>query len=85
MCTSEVNRHPLQSESRTGHRFSAMTSQPATRAVLALGELGYRVKEMLGGFEYRVREGFGFEIRQGPGRRGADPHTAPGGSEECGC
>lgn len=57
----------------------------ATRAALALAELGYRVKEMLGGFEYWVREGFGFETRQGPGQRGADPLTAPAGSEDCGC
>ncbi len=55
------------------------------RAALALAGLGYRVKEMLGGFEYWVREGFAFETRQGPGRRAADPFTAPAGSEDCGC
>ncbi|MEV6749964.1 MULTISPECIES: rhodanese-like domain-containing protein [unclassified Streptomyces] len=57
----------------------------ATRAALALAELGYRVKEMLGGFEYWVREGFEFETREGRERRAPDPLTAPAGSEDCGC
>lgn len=57
----------------------------AARAALALAELGYRVKEMLGGFEYWAREGFGFETWQGPERRAADPLTAPAGPEDCGC
>ncbi|MFD0024252.1 rhodanese-like domain-containing protein [Streptomyces sp. NPDC058382] len=57
----------------------------AARAALALAGIGYRVKEMLGGFEYWVREGFAFETRQGHVRRGPDPLTAPAGSGECGC
>ncbi|MFD7616766.1 rhodanese-like domain-containing protein [Streptomyces sp. NPDC059802] len=57
----------------------------ATRAALALAELGYRVKEMLGGFEYWVREGFEFETWEGRGRRDADPLTAPVDSDDCGC
>ncbi|MGW6205619.1 rhodanese-like domain-containing protein [Streptomyces sp. NBC_01220] len=57
----------------------------ATRAALALAELGYQVKEMLGGFEYWVREGFGFETWQGSERRTADPLTAPDASGDCGC
>ncbi|MFB8028748.1 rhodanese-like domain-containing protein [Streptomyces sp. NPDC056465] len=57
----------------------------ATRAALALAELGYPVKEMLGGFEYWVREGFAFETWEGPERRTADPLTAPAGGEDCGC
>ena len=56
----------------------------ATRAALALAELGYQVKEMLGGFEYWVREGFAYETRQGPERRDADPLTAPVAAA-CGC
>lgn len=56
----------------------------ATRAALALAELGYQVKEMLGGFEYWVREGFEFETRQGGERRSADPLTAPVDGD-CGC
>ncbi|MGW1410426.1 rhodanese-like domain-containing protein [Streptomyces sp. NPDC002403] len=57
----------------------------ATRAALALARLGYQVKEMLGGFEYWVREGFGYETWEGPERGDADPLTAPVGAEDCGC
>ncbi|MGW2058663.1 rhodanese-like domain-containing protein [Streptomyces sp. NPDC001840] len=55
-----------------------------TRAALALASLGYRVKEMLGGIEYWIREGFEVETWQGRERRAADPLTAPTGAE-CGC
>lgn len=57
----------------------------AARAALALAGLGYQVKEMLGGFEYWAREGFGYETREGEGRRAADPLTAPAGAGRCGC
>ncbi|CAM5296673.1 MULTISPECIES: rhodanese-like domain-containing protein [Streptomyces] len=57
----------------------------ATRAALALAELGHQVKEMLGGFEYWVREGFEYETWQGRERRPADPLTAPSGDGNCGC
>ncbi|MFI8218912.1 rhodanese-like domain-containing protein [Streptomyces sp. NPDC085932] len=57
----------------------------AARAALALAELGYRVKEMLGGFEYWVREGLVFETWQGRERREPDPLTAPVESGDCGC
>ncbi|MDX2731055.1 MULTISPECIES: rhodanese-like domain-containing protein [unclassified Streptomyces] len=57
----------------------------ATRAALALAELGYQVKEMLGGFEYWAREGFEFETWEGRERRTADPFTAPVDSDDCGC
>jgi rhodanese-related sulfurtransferase len=58
----------------------------ATRAALALAELGYQVKEMLGGFEYWAREGFAYETWQGRERREADPLTAPrAGADNCGC
>ncbi|WP_329351789.1 rhodanese-like domain-containing protein [Streptomyces sp. NBC_01261] len=57
----------------------------ATRAALALAELGYQVKEMLGGFEYWVREGFGFETWEGSERRAVDSLTAPVGAGDCGC
>ncbi|WP_409473608.1 rhodanese-like domain-containing protein [Streptomyces sp. HC307] len=69
----------------------------ATRAALALAELGYQVKEMLGGFEYWVREGFEYETWQGRERRPADPPprsnkaragappSAPVDAEDCGC
>ncbi|MFF2213161.1 rhodanese-like domain-containing protein [Streptomyces antibioticus] len=58
----------------------------ATRAALALAELGYRVKEMLGGFEYWAREGFAYETWEGGDRRPADPLTAPvNDGADCGC
>ena len=57
----------------------------ATRAALALAELGYQVKEMLGGFEYWVREGFEFETWEGRERGATDALTAPVGAADCGC
>jgi rhodanese-related sulfurtransferase len=57
----------------------------ATRAALALSELGFQVKEMLGGFEYWVREGFAFETWEGHERRDADPLTSPVAAADCGC
>ncbi|MFD0028804.1 rhodanese-like domain-containing protein [Streptomyces sp. NPDC055059] len=57
----------------------------ATRAALALAELGFQVKEMLGGFEYWAREGFAYETWEGSARRDADPLTAPVDSDDCGC
>ncbi|MCT7354981.1 rhodanese-like domain-containing protein [Streptomyces sp. 15-116A] len=56
----------------------------ATRAALALAELGYQVKEMLGGFEYWVREGFAYETWQGSEQRDRDPLTGPVDGD-CGC
>lgn len=50
----------------------------ATRAALAFARLGYPVREMIGGFEYWVREGFAYETAaRGRGERAADPLTAP--------
>ncbi|GAA3812992.1 rhodanese-like domain-containing protein [Streptomyces phyllanthi] len=57
----------------------------ATRAALALAELGFQVKEMLGGFEYWVREGFAYETWEGREQRGPDPLTAPVDAGNCGC
>lgn len=57
----------------------------ATRAALALARLGLPVKEMIGGFEYWVREGFAYETRSGRGERAADPLTALDSGIACGC
>lgn len=57
----------------------------ATRAALAFALLGYRVKEMIGGIEYWIREGFAVESTQGTTKYPADPLTAPGGAVACGC
>ncbi|WP_066374634.1 rhodanese-like domain-containing protein [Herbidospora mongoliensis] len=44
----------------------------------AFARLGYRVKEMIGGFEYWAREGFEIELVDGTvERRGVDVLTAP--------
>jgi len=56
----------------------------ATRAALALATLGYRVKEMIGGFEYWAREGLPVETAEGVGRAEVDPLTAPA-PLSCGC
>ena len=57
----------------------------ATRAALAFARLDYRVKEMLGGFEYWVREGFGYETAAGAGQRPVDDLTAPRSGASCAC
>ena len=49
----------------------------ATRAALEFARLGYPVKEMLGGYEYWVREGFPVVSAAGLTRQPADPLTAP--------
>jgi rhodanese-related sulfurtransferase len=55
-----------------------------TRAALALARLGYRVREMLGGFEYWAREGLPVATAQGIHRPAVDPLTAPA-EVSCGC
>ena len=53
----------------------------ATRAALALAVLGYRVREMLGGFEYWARAGLRVESAGGIRQAAPDQLTAVG----CGC
>ncbi|MFC1443294.1 rhodanese-like domain-containing protein [Streptacidiphilus sp. N1-10] len=57
----------------------------ATRAALAFARLGHPVKEMLGGFEYWVREGFAFDTAQGGEQRPVDDLTAPRSGIACAC
>ena len=57
----------------------------ATRAALAFARLGYRVKEMLGGYEYWVREGFPVQTAAGLAARPADGLTAVRPGTPCGC
>jgi rhodanese-related sulfurtransferase len=52
----------------------------ATRAALELARRGLRVKEMIGGLEYWVREGLPVETTNGTTTGPVDPLTAP-----CGC
>jgi rhodanese-related sulfurtransferase len=56
----------------------------ATRAALTLAELGYRVREMIGGFEYWAREGLPVRTAEGVSRPTVDPLTAPSPAS-CGC
>ena len=56
----------------------------ATRAALALTRLGYRVREMIGGFEYWAREGLPVETAGEVARGPVDRLTAPAGLS-CGC
>jgi rhodanese-related sulfurtransferase len=56
----------------------------ATRAALALALAGYQVKEMIGGVEYWIREGFAVRTPQGEVVADADPLAAPR-PEVCGC
>src|SRR5258705_1207590 len=57
----------------------------ATRAALQFARLGYRVKEMIGGYEYWVREGFPVVTETGLTRRPTDELTAPVSGAACGC
>ena len=56
----------------------------ATRAALALSRRGFRVREMIGGFEYWAREGLPVETADGVSRGAVDLLTAPAGIS-CGC
>jgi rhodanese-related sulfurtransferase len=57
----------------------------ATKAALALARLGYQVKEMIGGIEYWIREGFAVQTATGQLARPADPLTAPVTTPGCAC
>jgi rhodanese-related sulfurtransferase len=52
----------------------------ATKAALALSLRGYRVREMIGGVEYWIREGFPLRTPAGDVAREADPLVVA-----CGC
>jgi len=57
----------------------------ATRAALAFAQLGYSVKEMIGGYEYWVREGFPVRVAGQTVRTAVDALTAPTASASCDC
>lgn len=62
----------------------------ATRAALVLSEAGFDAKEMLGGIEYWIREGFPVRTEKGEETAEPDPLTAPRWNralvpEDCGC
>lgn len=49
----------------------------ATRSALALSRAGYQVKEMIGGIEYWIREGFPVRTPDGDVAQEPDPRVAP--------
>ncbi|HJP79337.1 MAG TPA: rhodanese-like domain-containing protein [Pseudonocardiaceae bacterium] len=55
----------------------------ATRAALEFAKLGYQVKEMLGGYEYWVREGLPVQTADGLRRVPVDTLTAVGITCDC--
>ncbi|WP_402842993.1 rhodanese-like domain-containing protein [Microbacterium sp. GXS0129] len=57
----------------------------STRAALEFARLGYQVREMIGGYEYWVREGYPAEDDRGALTSAVDPLTAPLGSISCDC
>jgi rhodanese-related sulfurtransferase len=57
----------------------------AVRGAFALARLGYRVKEMVGGIEYWIREGFVVRTPAGPIAGAVDPLTAPATTPACDC
>jgi rhodanese-related sulfurtransferase len=57
----------------------------ATKAAAELTRRGHQVREMIGGIEYWIREGFPIRTDTGDEQREPDPLTAPAGAVECGC
>jgi len=57
----------------------------ATKAALAFALQGYRVREMIGGFEYWAREGYPVEDDHGRVHRAVDALTAPTAGVACDC
>ena len=57
----------------------------ATKAALALAELGFSVREMIGGFEYWAREGLPVDTDGGAGTREPDPLTVAFSTATCDC
>lgn len=57
----------------------------ATRAALEFARLGHPVREMIGGFEYWVREGFAYDTAWGRREPAADPLAAPVDGTACAC
>ena len=57
----------------------------ATRAALAFANLGFRVKEMIGGIEYWIREGFPVQTLNGQVSEPVDGRVAPLSGIACAC
>jgi rhodanese-related sulfurtransferase len=57
----------------------------AQKAGLAFAQLGYAVKEMIGGFEYWAREGYAVDSDDGATTREVDELVGPRGAIACDC
>jgi len=57
----------------------------STRSALAFARLGFAVKEMIGGIEYWIREGFPVKTKHGLIARPVDELTAPRAVITCEC
>ena len=61
----------------------------AHKAALAFAQLGFAVREMIGGFEYWAREGLPVDDEHGDATRPVDPLTSPvgalGAEPHCAC
>jgi rhodanese-related sulfurtransferase len=57
----------------------------ATKAAAELTRRGFRVREMIGGIEYWIREGFPVRTDTGDKLGEPDPLTAPVRAVDCGC
>ncbi|EAR25066.1 hypothetical protein A20C1_00721 [marine actinobacterium PHSC20C1] len=57
----------------------------ATKAALEFAQLGYEVREMIGGFEYWAREGYPVTNDTGRVVREPDLLTAPAAGPNCDC
>jgi hypothetical protein len=75
---------PRRRHDRAGCPHGALIARPvngATRAALAFAIEGFPAREMLGGVEYWIREGFPVRTADRDVTGPADPLTAP----VCGC
>jgi hypothetical protein len=57
----------------------------ATRAAYELARLGYPVKEMIGGYQYWVEEGFAVQTPTGLTTRAANPLMGLASGISCDC
>jgi rhodanese-related sulfurtransferase len=57
----------------------------ATKAAAQLSNRGFQVREMIGGIEYWIREGFPVRTDAGDELAEPDPLTAPVRALDCGC
>jgi hypothetical protein len=73
---------PPASPAQAIAHFAARLSTPAA---LEFARLGYPVKEMIGGYEYWVREGFPVQTPTGLRQQSVDELTAPRLAIGCGC